>query len=172
MNMIELEINGIPVSVKPGTSLIDAAKLVGVKIPTLCYHSDLEPWAACGICVVKVEGSPKLLKLLVDFGSLPSLREGSQADEAILTTEIATPSSADSAHNDELQRDVRQIISGIAKSYEPEFLVGKEALFIVNLEPREIMGLMSNGMILCATKDGLPVILQPEKEVAPGALIK
>jgi NADH-quinone oxidoreductase subunit G len=60
--MIELEINGIPVSVKPGTSLINAAKRVGVKIPTLCYHSDLEPWAACGICVVKVEGSPKMLR--------------------------------------------------------------------------------------------------------------
>ena len=62
MKLIELEINGIPVSVKPGTLLIDAAKLVGVKIPTLCYHSDLEPWAACGICVVKAEGSPKMLR--------------------------------------------------------------------------------------------------------------
>ncbi len=60
--MIELEINGIPVSVEPGTTILDAAKSVGVKIPTLCYHSDLEPWAACGICVVKVEGSPKMLR--------------------------------------------------------------------------------------------------------------
>ena len=47
MNMIELEINGIPVSVKPGTSILDAAKQVGVKIPKLCFHHDLEPWAAC-----------------------------------------------------------------------------------------------------------------------------
>ncbi len=62
MNMIELEINGIPVSVEPGTTILNAAKSVGVKIPTLCYHSDLEPWAACGICVVKVEGSPKMLR--------------------------------------------------------------------------------------------------------------
>jgi len=60
--MIELEINGIPLSVEPGTTILDAAKSVGVKIPTLCYHSDLEPWAACGICVVKVEGSPKMLR--------------------------------------------------------------------------------------------------------------
>lgn len=62
MSMIELEINGIPVSVKPGTTLLAAAREVGVKIPKLCYHSDLEPWAACGICVVKVEGSPKMLR--------------------------------------------------------------------------------------------------------------
>jgi iron-only hydrogenase group A len=62
MNMIELEINGIPVSVEPGTSILDAACQVGVKIPKLCFHHDLEPWAACGICVVKVEGSPKMLR--------------------------------------------------------------------------------------------------------------
>jgi len=66
----------------------------------------------------------------------------------------------------------RQIISGIAKSYEPEFLIGKQALFIANLEPREIMSLQSNGMILCATLDNLPIILQPEKEVLPGTKIK
>ncbi len=62
MEMIELEINGIPVSVKPGTTILDAASQVGVKIPKLCYHSDLDAWAACGICVVKVEGSPKMLR--------------------------------------------------------------------------------------------------------------
>lgn len=62
MNMIELEINGIPVSVEAGTTILDAAEKVGVKIPTLCFHHDLEPWAACGICVVKAEGSPKMLR--------------------------------------------------------------------------------------------------------------
>lgn len=62
MSMIELEINGIPVSVEAGTTILDAAKQVGVKIPKLCYHADLEPWAACGICVVKAEGSPKMLR--------------------------------------------------------------------------------------------------------------
>ncbi|MBN2704135.1 MAG: iron hydrogenase small subunit [Pontiellaceae bacterium] len=62
MSMIEAEINGIPVSVPAGTTILDAAKKVGVKIPTLCYHSDLDAWAACGICVVKVEGSPKMLR--------------------------------------------------------------------------------------------------------------
>jgi NADH-quinone oxidoreductase subunit G len=60
--MIECEINGIPVSVAEGTSILNAAMEVGVQIPKLCYHSDLEAWAACGICVVKVEGSPKMLR--------------------------------------------------------------------------------------------------------------
>ena len=62
MSMVELEINGIPVTVPAGTTILDAAKQVGVKIPTLCYHNDLEAWAACGICVVKIEGSPKMLR--------------------------------------------------------------------------------------------------------------
>ena len=59
---VKLEINGIPVEVKKGTSILAAARKVQVKIPTLCYHPDLPAWAACGICVVKVEGSPKMLR--------------------------------------------------------------------------------------------------------------
>jgi len=62
MSMIEAEINGIPVSVPAGTTILNAAKEVGVEIPKLCYHSDLDAWAACGICVVKIEGSPKMLR--------------------------------------------------------------------------------------------------------------
>ena len=62
MSMIECEINGIPVSVPAGTTILDAAKELGVTIPKLCYHNDLDAWAACGICVVKVEGSPKMLR--------------------------------------------------------------------------------------------------------------
>ncbi len=61
-NMIKLEINGISVEVPAGSTILDAAKSVQVKIPTLCYHPDLSPWAACGICVVRAVGSPKLLR--------------------------------------------------------------------------------------------------------------
>ena len=62
MSMINCEINGIPLEVPAGTTILDAAEKVGVKIPKLCYHADLHPWAACGVCVVKVEGSPKMLR--------------------------------------------------------------------------------------------------------------
>lgn len=61
-NMINLEINGIPVEVPQGTSILNAAKAVNVKIPTLCYHPDLKAGASCGICVVRNAGSPKLLR--------------------------------------------------------------------------------------------------------------
>src|SRR5512147_2545539 len=60
--MVNAKINGIPVQVAEGTTILDAARKVDVKIPTLCANDDLEPWAACGICVVKAEGSPKMLR--------------------------------------------------------------------------------------------------------------
>jgi len=40
-NMIQLEINGLPVEVPAGTTILNAAKAAQVKIPTLCYHPDL-----------------------------------------------------------------------------------------------------------------------------------
>ena len=60
--MVNLKINGKPVQVEDGTTILDAAKKVNVKIPTLCYNPDLPPWAACGICIVRMEGSPKMVR--------------------------------------------------------------------------------------------------------------
>lgn len=57
-----MKINGTQVEVEAGSTLLQAAKLVGVNIPTLCYHPDLPAWAACGICVVKLENSPKMVR--------------------------------------------------------------------------------------------------------------
>jgi len=59
---ITCKIDGIEVSVPQGTSILDAAKKIGFKIPALCYHPDVEAWASCGICVVKMVGSPKLFR--------------------------------------------------------------------------------------------------------------
>lgn len=58
--MIQAKINGMPVEVAAGTSILDAARQVQVKIPTLCKHPDLLPTAACGLCIVKVGGSRKM----------------------------------------------------------------------------------------------------------------
>ncbi len=60
--MIHLEINGIAVEVPEGTTILDAARKVAVRIPTLCHHPDVKAWAACGICVVRNGNSPKLLR--------------------------------------------------------------------------------------------------------------
>ena len=58
--MIKAIINGVEVQVPEGTSILDAAKKIHVKIPTLCKHPDLLPTAACGLCIVKIANSPRL----------------------------------------------------------------------------------------------------------------
>ncbi len=65
MKTVKLTINGLPVEVPEGTTILNAAKQVQVKIPSLCYHPDLPAWAACGICVVKVKGFSKLVRACV-----------------------------------------------------------------------------------------------------------
>jgi len=85
----------------------------------------------------KVEGSEKLLKLIVDLGS-----------------------------------EKRQLVAGIAKYYKPEDLIEKEIVVVANLEPKNLMGIESQGMLLAADVNGEPVILIPEKEVPPGTKIR
>jgi len=62
MNTVNIKINGKPVTVPAGTNVLKAAKAADTKIPALCAHPDLKAWGACGICVVKVEGSPKMVR--------------------------------------------------------------------------------------------------------------
>ncbi len=67
----------------------------------------------------------------------------------------------------------RTIVSGIAKYYAPEDLIGKEVCFIANLEPRKLKGIISQGMILSAEDaGGRLVVIGPHGEVKPGCQVK
>jgi methionyl-tRNA synthetase len=86
-----------------------------------------------------VEGSDRLLRLMVDVGEV----------------------------------EPRQIISGIREFFpEPEALVGKQCPFLINLEPRTIRGLESQGMILAAGTDESFTLLSPDQAIPAGAPIK
>jgi len=52
--MIKLTINGVPVSVERGTTLLEAAQFLGFPIPTLCHMEGLTPYGACRLCVVEL----------------------------------------------------------------------------------------------------------------------
>ena len=68
--------------------------------------------------------------------------------------------------------DTREIVSGIAEHYTPEELVGKEVLVLVNLEPRELKGILSRGMILMAENPtGKLRLLRPEEAMTPGSIV-
>ncbi len=63
----------------------------------------------------------------------------------------------------------RQILTGIHEWYEPSDLVGIQCPFVTNLEPRIMMGLESQGMILAADSGTGPVLLIPNKAIPAGA---
>ena len=66
----------------------------------------------------------------------------------------------------------RTIVSGIAKYYNPEDLVGKQVCFVANFEPRKLKGIESQGMILSAENaDGSLVVIGPQGPVVPGCQV-
>lgn len=92
----------------------------------------------------KVEGADKLLKLKVDLGSDPATAGLGQ----------------------------RIIVAGIAETYKPAVLIGKQLPILTNLEPRTIRGIESQGMILAAVVDEKAVILKPVKKVPSGTKVR
>ncbi|MFA6269626.1 MAG: hypothetical protein WC657_00225 [Candidatus Paceibacterota bacterium] len=98
-----------------------------------------------------VEGSEKLLKLSVDFGSASAESSGEAKEE---------------------KRDLRQVVSGIAKHISPEELVGTTCTFVTNLEPREIMGLKSEAMIMALSNEESFSLLKVSPNIPPGSIVK
>lgn len=68
---------------------------------------------------------------------------------------------------------VRQILSGIRKFYQPEQLIGKQAVFVVNLKPRKMLGHESQGMMLFAEDaHGALKLIMPEQPVTSGSSLR
>ncbi|MEX0326435.1 MAG: NADH-dependent [FeFe] hydrogenase, group A6 [Puniceicoccaceae bacterium] len=83
--IVKAKINNVPVEVPYGTSILDAARMIGIKIPSLCKHQDLLPTAACGLCIVKIAGQAKMqracatpleegMEITTNDGELTSIR--------------------------------------------------------------------------------------------------
>jgi len=66
----------------------------------------------------------------------------------------------------------RQIIAGIAKKYTREELIGRQIILVVNLEPKEMMGEESQGMLLAADTPEGPVFLTTERPAPPGTSVR
>ena len=111
--------------------------------------------------VEPVEGTDKLLKCQVDFGETTEVQN-----------ENGTEMSAEVSVS-QLVPKLRQIVSGIREFFpDYEKLIGKQVLYIVNLEPRTIRGIESQGMLMAVDgMDGKAVFLTPEVPVAPGVRV-
>ncbi|MCX5881772.1 MAG: 2Fe-2S iron-sulfur cluster-binding protein, partial [Deltaproteobacteria bacterium] len=57
MSMVKLTINGKEIVAKENTTILQAAKCAGIKIPTLCYHERMNPIGSCGLCIVEIDGN-------------------------------------------------------------------------------------------------------------------
>lgn len=66
----------------------------------------------------------------------------------------------------------RQVLSGIRKWYEPQDLVGKLGVFIINLEPRKMMGLESQGMLLAVDGEEGPILLTTAGDAPLGSRVR
>lgn len=64
-NKVNLKINNIPVTVDAGTTILEAARQCGIKIPTLCYLKDINAIGACRVCVCEVKGARSLVAACV-----------------------------------------------------------------------------------------------------------
>jgi methionyl-tRNA synthetase len=71
----------------------------------------------------------------------------------------------------ELGGEKRTVVAGISQFYSPEKLIGKKVVMLVNLQPRKVMGVKSEGMILAAADDDALSILTSEKDVQNGSII-
>ena len=64
-NMVNIKINGLDVSAPAGSTILEAAKLANIDIPTLCYLKDINAIGACRMCVVEVKGARNLVTACV-----------------------------------------------------------------------------------------------------------
>lgn len=74
MEMINIKINNIPLSVEKGTTILEAAAQIGINIPTLCFLKDINEIGACRMCVAEVKGARSLVASCV----YPIEREGTE----------------------------------------------------------------------------------------------
>lgn len=72
----------------------------------------------------------------------------------------------------DLGDETRVLVAGIAKEYPPEDLLGRQIVVVTNLQPAQLMGVESQGMVLAASVDGKPVLLGPDEAVPDGTPVR
>lgn len=113
----------------------------------------------------KIPDTDKLLKLMVDFGEFEEIeKNATDNQEKEIIEDVQKQKVA----------KLRQIVSGIALYFpDPNELTGKVCMFVTNLEPREIKGYISNGMLFAiSTTEGKFSLLEPKGDIPPGTLAK
>lgn len=146
-DLVNLTIDGMPVAVPKGTSIIEAAKQAGVLVPHYCYHPSLPSPAVCRMCLVEVEKAPKLMPAcvttvaegqVVHTDSDPARRARTSVLEFLLINHPLDCPICDQAGECELQDYVFQEgrsgtrYGEYAKRYNPVEDFGPDVLYVAN----------------------------------------
>ena len=119
----------------------------------------------------KAENTVTIDEITIDDFAKVQLRVGE-----ILTAEKVEKADKLLKFSVKIGDEIRTIVSGIAKFYTPEEMVGKKVVVVFNLKPAKLRGIESQGMLLCAceqTADGEKVVLvTPEKPVTSGSVVR
>ena len=114
-----------------------------------------------------VENSEKLPEIAIDDFFKVELKVGE-----IIACEKVEKSNKLLHETVRIGNETRSIVSGIAKYYTPEEMVGKKVVVVTNLKPAKLCGVLSEGMLLCAeSADGTLALLTPESAVESGAKV-
>jgi len=113
--------------------------------------------------VEEIEGADKLWKITLDVGEVEE--EEMSADEGEGGRQVADAESRSTGLGQ------RTIAAGIKPWYTPEQLLGKQVVYLANLEPRKLRGVESQGMLIAAGGDEAVLIL-PEKMVNNGTILR
>ena len=137
------------------------------------------PLTTLPILFPRIENQTSTTKAPVMTPEIPSPEQISITDFGkikLVTAKIITAESIPNANKLlKLQVDTgtekRQIVAGIAEYFQPENLVGKTIILVANLQPAQIRGIRSEGMLLAAKKDGHLTLLTTMDDIGPGAII-
>ncbi len=160
-----------------GDALLDAGHLIGTpellfeKIDDSVVEAQLEKLAATKRANLAAERArevaPQKERISFDeFGKMDIRVVTVKAAEKMAKSKKLLKLTIDTG------MDTRTIVSGIAEYYTPEELVGRQVLVLINLEPRELRGVLSQGMILMGQDaSGKMVLLAPTDAVGEGAIV-
>lgn len=140
--------------------------VVTVFLILICYATGEEPRWQWGAKVSKQKIAPASVSEKISFADFTKV--DMRVGQIISAERVAGSDKLLKLLIDEGLDNPRQIIAGLGKSYEAGELVGEQVVFVANLEPRKLMGLESNGMIL-AVGAPEPKVIKPAEVVGNGS---
>lgn len=163
-------------SLPDGTKVADKAEILFARLDPAEINAKVEAmFAARAVASADKEGKPseaeaeRRAEISVDDFSKAELRVGKVVEcEKVPKADKLLCSKIDVGEG-----RLRTVVSGIAKYYSPEQMVGKNVVLVSNLKPVKLRGILSEGMILCAEdKDGRLSVISPDGDVAPGGEVR